>query len=659
MAVPWEWKKIGHFGSLRERDCFLSWMRGQIATGISEEIEPPPNQPREPGDRWFRHIPTGSLWRLGPIDSSSGPGFWPALDKPRVQRRLAAILAADVVGYSALMERADETTYASFEQFKRELVEPSLSRNDGRLIKTTGDGALAEFASPLAAVRSAMEIQDGLASGHYGLRLRIGINLGDVIVGRDGELYGDGINIAVRLEGIADPGGILISEKVFSEVEGKLEAGFEDRGEQQLKNISKPVHAYAVRTGASSARPQSLSAGPPLPDKPSIVVLPFQNMSGDPEQEYFADGMVEEIITALSRFKSLFVIARNSSFTFKGKAVDIKEVGRRLGVRYVLEGAVRKAAGKVRITGQLIDAVTGAHIWADRFERDLTDIFALQDEVTVAVVSAIQPKLLQTEIAISTRRRPENLTAYDYYLRTLQPFRLATPEGLAEAIRLAHRALELDPRFGLVAALAGVCYMQNIIWGYANDPQFDRKEAVRLSRLALSVDNDDPQTLAAAAVISAFMVGDSEGEIEMADRAVALNPNSYLAWSGRGHVYRIMGLPEEAVRSFERAIRMSPVDPVLYQTFGGIGSALIELGRFDEAIVAGKKAQRLNPAYQVSYRCLASAFAHLGRDAEAREAAARLLELDPTFTISGWIARGGQSNSKLMLEGLRKAGLPE
>jgi adenylate cyclase len=463
MAVPWEWKKIGHFGSLRERDCFLSWMRDQIATGISEEIEPPPNQPREPGDRWFRHIPTGSLWRLGPIDSSSGPGFWPALDKPRVQRRLAAILAADVVGYSALMERADETTYASFEQFKRELVEPSLSRNDGRLIKTTGDGALAEFASPLAAVRSAMEIQDGLASGHYGLRLRIGINLGDVIVGRDGELYGDGINIAVRLEGIADPGGILISEKVFSEVEGKLEAGFEDRGEQQLKNISKPVHVYAVRTGASSARTQSLSAGPPLPDKPSIVVLPFQNMSGDPEQEYFADGMVEEIITALSRFKSFFVIARNSRFTFKGKAVDIKEVGRRLGVRYVLEGAVRKAAGKVRITGQLIDAVTGAHIWADRFERDLTDIFALQDEVTVAVVSAIQPKLLQTEIAISTRRRPENLTAYDYYLRTLQPFRLATPEGLAEAIRLAHRALELDPRFGLVAALAGVCYMQNII----------------------------------------------------------------------------------------------------------------------------------------------------------------------------------------------------
>ena len=264
-----------------------------------------------------------------------------------------------------------------------------------------------------------------------------------------------------------------------------------------------------------------------MPDKPSIAVLPFQNMSGDPEQEYFADGMVEEIITALSRFKWLFVIARNSSFTFKGRAVDMKEVGRRLGVRYVLEGSVRKASGKVRITGQLIDAVTGAHIWADRFERDLTDIFALQDEVTVAVVSAIQPKLLQTEIAMATRRRPENLTAYDFYLRALPQYYLTTREGLAEAIRLAHRALELDPRFGFVAALAGLCHTRNVIFGYAIDPQFERKEAVRLLRLALSVDDSDPDTLAWAALISAFMVGDSESEIEMADRAVALNPNSY------------------------------------------------------------------------------------------------------------------------------------
>src|SRR5262245_38853934 len=549
----------------------------------------------------------------------------------RVERRLAAILAADVVGYSALMQRAEEATYAEFERLKREVIEPSLSRHDGRLIKTTGDGALAEFASPSAAVRCAVEIQESIASGRSSLKLRIGVNLGEVIVGADGDLFGDGINIAVRLEGTADPGGILISEKVYSEVEGKLDAGFEYRGEQQLKNIAKPVRAYAVRAGAHRTLSDRLSEAPPLPDKPSIAVLPFENMSGDPEQEYFADGMVEEIITALSRFHWLFVIARNSSFTFKGKAVDIKEVGRRLGVRYVLEGSVRKASGKVRITGQLIDAVAGVHIWTDRFERELVDVFTLQDEVTVAVVSAIQPKLLQTEIGLAARRRSENPTAYDFYLRALPQFYLSTREGVAEAIRLAHRALELDPQFGLVAALAGNCHMQNVVSGYAIDPQLDRKEAVRLLRLALSLDDGDPETLAYAATISAFMVGDSDSEIEMADRAVALNPNLFVAWNGRGWVYRIAGLPEEAVLRFERAMRVSPVDPLLYIPHVGMGMAFIELRRFDEAIVAGKKAQRQNPSYAGAYSCLASAFAHLGRDAEAREAAARLLEVDPTF----------------------------
>jgi len=353
------------------------------------------------------------------------------------------------------------------------------------------------------------------------------------------------------------------------------------------------------------------------------------------------------------------VIARNSSFTFKGRAVDIKEVGRRLGVRYVLEGSVRKASGKVRITGQLIDAVTGAHLWADRFERDLTDVFALQDEVTLAVVSAIEPKMLQTEIAMATRRRPENLTAYDFYLRATQQYYLATRERMAEAIRLAHRALELDPLFGSVAVLAGVCHMVNVVRGYSNDPQFDRKEAVRLARLALSVDDGDPETLARASAISAFLVGDSEAEIEMADRAVALNPNSSLAWLCRGHVYRLAGLPEEAIRSYERAVRMSPVDPRLYMTFEGAGLAFIELGRFDEAIVVLKKALRQHPSFAGAYRCLASAFAHLGRDAEAREAAARALEVDPAYKISAWIARGRKPNAKLYIEGLRKAGLPE
>ncbi len=580
------------------------------------------------------------------------------MTEQRVQRRLAAILAADVVGYSALMQRAEEGTYVEFERLRCGVIEPCLSRHDGRLIKTTGDGALAEFASPSAAVRCAVEIQERIASGRSSLALRIGVNLGEVIVGADGDLFGDGINIAVRLEGAADPGGILISEKVYSEVEGKLDVSFEDQGEQQLKNITKPVRAYAVRAGEHGVATEELSAAPRLPDKPSVAVLPFENLSGDPEQEYFADGMVEEIITALSRFKLLFVIARNSSFAFKGKAVDIKEVGRRLGVRYVLEGAVRKASGKVRITGQLIDATTGAHIWADRFERDLTDIFALQDEVTVAVVSAIQPKLLQTEVGLAARRRPENLTAYDFFLRALQKSYSSTREGHTEAIRLAHRALELDPQFGGAAALAGACHTLNVGLGYASDPQFERNEAVRLLHMALNADDGDPDTLARACTISAFMLGDLESAMELADRAVALNPNSSAAWRHRGWAYHNAGHSEEAVRSLEHGNRLSPIDPTLFRALVGMGLAFIELGRFNEAIVVGRKAQRQNPSFLGVHVCLASAFAHLGNDAEARAATVRLLGLDPTFKILAFIARGGLLNAKRLIEGLRKAGLP-
>jgi adenylate cyclase len=564
----------------------------------------------------------------------------------------------------------EEGTLARLNALRRTLFDPKITEHHGRVVKNTGDGALVEFGSVVDAVRCAVEIQRGMAEHNIDvpevkrIEFRIGIHVGDIIVD-DNDIFGDGVNIAARLEGIAEPGGVCISDDAQRQVRGKVDFAFEDMGPQNLKNIVEPMRAWRLRMNASGSAaapiepPVESTQALALPDKPSIAVLPFENMSGDPEQEYFADGMVEEIITALSRFKSLFVIARHSSFTFKGKAVDIKEVRRRLGVRYVLEGSVRKASGKVRIIGQLIDAVTGTHIWADRFERDLTDIFALQDEVTVAVVSAIQPKLLQTEISMATRRRPENLTAYDFYLRAMQQFYLTTREGEAETIRLAHRALELDPRFGVVAAMAGVSHMRNVLWGYAADPQFERKEAVRLLRLALNVDDGDPETLAWAAVILANMVGDCESSVELADRAVALNPNSHQAWSNRGWVYRIAGLSEEAVLSFERAMRMSPVDPQLRLAFAGMGMALIELGRFDEALVVGKKALRKNPSFSPAYRCLASAFAHLGRDAEAREAAARLLEVDPAFTISALIARGGYSNSKVLIEGFRKAGLPE
>ena len=566
---------------------------------------------------------------------------------------------------------ADEVATLDALTARREVLDGLIASHGGRIANTAGDSVLAEFGSAVDAVRCAIEAQGALAKANSTLpenrhiNFRIGVHVGDVMV-RAGDLFGDGVNIAARLQTLARAGGLCISGVAYDQVRKILPLEFTDLGMQTVKNIEEPIRAYEVKAQGEAASStlrgaSSLGDGKPLalPDKPSIAVLPFENMSGDPEQEYFADGMVEEIITALSRFKWLFVIARNSSFTFKGKAVDIKEVGRRLGVRYVLEGSVRKAAGKVRITGQLIDAITGAHIWADRFERDLTEIFALQDEVTSAVVSAIEPKLLQTEIAMAMRRRPENLTAYDFFLRAMQQYYLATHEGNAEAIRLAHRALELDPRFGFVAALAGVCHMQSVVYGYAVNRQFDRKEAIRLFRLALSIDDSDPDTLAFACVTSSFMVGDCDSEIEMADRAVALNPNSFNAWNCRGWVYRNAGLPEEAVRSFEHAFRINPVDPQLFAALIGMGAALIELGRFDEAIVAAKKAQRHNPSFSPAYRCLASAFAHLGRNAEAREAAARVFEFDPAFKISAWIARGGQSNAKLLIEGLRKAGLPE
>jgi adenylate cyclase len=586
----------------------------------------------------------------------------------RVERRLAAILAADVAGYSRLTGLDEEGTHIRLRERLRGLADPKISEHRGKVVKHTGDGVLAEFGSVVDAVRCAIEVQRGMAEQNYTMpqvkriEFRIGIHVGDIIVD-DNDIFGDGVNIAARLEGIAEPGGVCISDDAQRQVRGKVDFAFEDMGPQNLKNIVEPMRVWRLRMNASGSAtapiepPAESSQALVLPDKPSIAiaVLPFENMSGDPEQEYFADGMVEEITTALSRFKWLFVIARNSSFTLKGKAVDVKEVGRRLGVRYILQGSVRKAAGKVRITGQLIDAVTGAHIWADRFERDLTDVFALQDEVTLAVVSAIQPKIIQTEIALSARRRPENLTAYDFFLRALQQSFPVTREGLAEAIRLVRRAFELDPG-GRAASLASFLHLNNIVLGYSTDPKFELKEAVRLSRLALRIDDSDPSTLAGASLIAAYVVRDIESALEMADRAVALNPNSYNAWTCRGWVYGAAGLPQEAVRSFERGIRMSPIDPTV---FAGMGMALVELRRFDEAIVVGKKAQRLDPSQSLAYLCLASAFTHLGRDAEAREAAARLLEVNPTFRISGWIAWGGQSNAQLVTEGLRKAGLPE
>jgi adenylate cyclase len=579
----------------------------------------------------------------------------------RVQRRLAAILAADVVGYSAHMERAEEATYAEFERLKRELIEPTLSRHEGRLIKTTGDGALAEFASPLAAIKCAVEIQDRLASGSSPLRLRVGLNLGDVIVGQDGDLYGDGINIAVRLEGIADPGGILISEKVYSEVAGKLDAGFEDRGEQQLKNISKPVHAYALCSGAHSAPIEKLGAALPLPDKPSIAVLPFENMSGDPEQEYFADGVVEDIITALSRFKSLFVIARNSSFTYKGRSVDVKQIGRELGVRYVLEGSVRKAGSRVRITGQLVDALTRAHLWADRFDGGLEDIFDLQDRVTESVVGAIAPAVERAEIDRTKQKPTENLQAYDCYLRAIAGSYRGTELSLRDALLLSLKATDVDPDFASAYGVAAYCYLLLKGRGWMDQSPEEIARAERLARRAAELGKDDADTLCRSGLMLAHL-GDFKSGTALVDRALELNANSATIWIASGWLRVWCGEADVALQHIDRATRLSPVDPQLPRMQAIVASAYFVAGQYEKAVAWSEKSLLGDPNFSAATRIAAASLALCDRLEEARTAVLRVRQVDPTLRISNLDFRlpwRRPADRARLVKGLRKAGLPE
>jgi TolB-like protein len=463
--------------------------------------------------------------------------------------------------------------------------------------------------------------------------------------------------------------GRIVSDAALTTRLNAARTAISDSGEEQrlIKTLPRKgfrfVGTVREAEGPAGAAAADNLTGPPkpaltLPDKPSIAILPFANLSSDPEQDYFADGMVDDITTALSRFKLLFVIARNSSFTYKGRAVDIKQVGRELGVRYVLEGSVRKAAGKVRIGCQLIDAATGVHLWADQFEGDLGDIFALQDRMTESVVSAIAPKMFQTELDLAVRR-PNNLSAHDLCFRASSHLQSWTRGGSAEALRLASRALEIDPRNGRAATIAGDCHLGNVHLGWAADPKSEIAEGLRLLRLALSIDGNDYMALSLLGRATAFFFGDFDTAREMVDRAVALNPNASNAWGQRGWTYVAAGQPEEAIRSFERVIRLSPFDPFLFSTFAGMSRAFIGLGRFDEAVAAAKKALRENQTFVITYRCLAAALAHLGREAEAREAAAGLLELEPSFRISEWTAGRWPMATQIYIDGLRKAGLPE
>jgi adenylate cyclase len=582
----------------------------------------------------------------------------------RIQRRLAAILAADVVGYCALMERAEEATYAEIGRIKREVIEPRLARHQGRLIKTTGDGMLAEFASPLAAVRCAAEIQAYLSSTADALELRIGVNLGDVIVQEDGDVYGESINVAARLEGIADPGGVLISSKVHSEVEGKLDLSFEDRGERQLKNISKPVRAYAIR---EKARTQDLSfmtptcrAAPlPLPDKPSIAVLPFQNMSGDPDQEYFADGIVEDILTALSRFKSLFVIARNSSFSYKGGPVNIKQVGRELGVRYVLEGSVRKVAGRVRITGQLIEASTERHLWADKFDGELRDIFDLQDKVTSNVVATIAPTIEQAEIERSKRKATGRLDCYDLYLRGMA---IAYRRSAAsKALECFNAAIELDKEFAAAYAMAAyVALVEQAVSGSPLSVQ-RREQAVRFAERAARLGQDDAFVLARSAHVLVYLGRKYDRAELLAEQAIMLNTNCAPAWHSRGWVAAVSDLPERALESFRQMMRLSPLDPLTVGALYGSAFAYFLASRYEEGFAAATRAIHM-AANVLSLAAFIVNAISLGRSVEATEAAAHLLKVDPTFRIGQvdhvFPARSVDARSRIECA-LRKSGLPE
>ncbi len=562
------------------------------------------------------------------------------------------------------MERDEEGTYAEFERIKREFIEPSLSRHEGRLIKTTGDGALAEFASPLAAMKCAIEIQDRLASDSSLLRLRVGLNLGDIIVGQDGDLYGDGINIAVRLEGLADPNGILISDKVYGEIEGKLDINFEDRGEQRLKNISKPVRAYAVRTGVYSALTERLSESPPIPDKPSVAVLPFQNMSGDPDQEYFADGMVEEITTALSQFHWLFVIARTSTFAYKGRSIDAKQVSRELGVRYLLEGSVRRAGNRVRITGQLIDASTGAHLWADRFEGSLENIFELQDQVASGVVGAIDPKLLAAEMARVRCKAPADLNAYDGFLRASDQIYRWTIESHEEALRLLYQAIDLDPDFAAAYGLAAHCYCFRKSYGpWDLNREFSIAETRRLARRAIELGKDDALALCCAGYALAYVVRELEDGAAFIDQALALNPNLARAWNLSGWVRVWLGQPEIAIEHLARAMRLSPLDPTFHVMQAATASAHFFAGRYDEASSWALRALREQPNNLDVIGLLALSDALAGRLEKARAGMARLVQLSPGRRLSNISDRmppyRRPEDRAKVLEAARKAGLPE
>jgi TolB-like protein/class 3 adenylate cyclase len=596
------------------------------------------------------------------------------LASKRLDRRLSAVLAADVAGYSRLVGADEEGTIGQLKGHRTALFDAKLAEHRGRLVKTTGDGLLAEFASVVDAVRCAVDVQRGMAARNADvapdrrIEFRIGVHVGDIIV-EDDDIFGEGVNVAARLEGLAAPGGICVSARVQEDVEGRLDVDFTDEGEQQLKNIARPVRVYRVRLGGVAAEATTppdakpaTPAGLAVPDMPSIAVLPFQNMSTDPEQEFFADGMVEDIITGLSRYRHLFVIARNSTFTYKGRAVDMKQVGRELGVRYLLEGSVRRAGSRIRITTQLIDSATAAHIWADRFEGGMEDIFDLQDQVTAKVVGAIEPEMRRAETERARRRPTDNPDAHLCLMRGAASLNTWSKTGADEALRLAYQAIELDPGYSAPYGLAVSCYIIRRANRWMTDPAQERAETARLAARAVEVGRDDAMTLSLTGFAIASVLGELDRGAALIDRALALTPNFGMVLGHSGYVRVWLGEPEVAIDYLQRAMRLSPVDSLLFVMQSALAMAHFIAGRDDEAFTWAEKSTQRNPFFPAATWTAAASAANLGRSEDAAKYVARLRQIEPGATIATikerLLLRRSQDRERLV-EGLRKAGLPE
>jgi TolB-like protein/class 3 adenylate cyclase len=577
------------------------------------------------------------------------------LEAQQAERKLAAIFAADVEGYSRLMGLDEVGTLHTLNRY-RAIVDPLIASHRGRIFNTAGDSLVADFASAVDAVECAVAMQNAIAKENANrpageqMRFRIGIHVGDIIVQGD-NLFGDAVNVAARLEALAEPGGICVSGSARDYIGTKLPVEFVDLGQQQVKNIAQPIKAYRIRGETTPIATPVVASLLPLPDKPSIAVLPFQNMSGDSEQEYFADGMVEEIITALSRIKWLLVIARNSSFTYKGQAVDVPRVGKELRVRYVLEGSVRKAGGRVRITAQLIETTTGAHLWADRFDGSLEDVFELQDQVAISVAGVIEPALQAAETRRSADRPTSDLTAYDLYLRALAHF--PSEQGIVAALDLLRRAIERDPYYASALAGAAFCHMRLHLSGWSKDPDEDQREGINLARRAIQVTGDDPGVLAWSAYVLAYFGEDIDAAIQLIDRALALNPSYAYGWLWSGWLRLWAGQPQLAISHFESSLRLSPHARTA-NTLMGIGVSYFFTQRFEDAVAMLLRSLQEQPDWAPTYRMLAACYAHMGRLDDATKIVERLRAITPLIVPNAAHLRNAE-HRELFLSGLRLA----